>query len=291
MTLRIGERLKLVFLLIGVLGIGIAANADYERARALYDRTEFDESLAVLQAIPRKDSAAEALIGRNRYMLGDFKKATDALERAFEGDPTNAEYALWLGRAYGRRAETSSPFTAMGNASRARQYFERAVQLNPKYLEALNDLFEYYIEAPGFLGGGIDKAQVTAGRIAQISPAEGYWAQARLAEKRKEYSSAEEHLRRAAESSPMEIGRLIDLARFLTKQGRIQEADQNLERAARLAPDSPKLMYARADIYIQQHRHLDVARDLLKRYLGAPLTPDDPPRSAAEKLLRQVQGG
>ena len=46
-------------------------------------------------------------------------------------------------------------FTATGLASKARQNFERAVQLDPQNREALSDLFEYYLEAPGFLGGGL----------------------------------------------------------------------------------------------------------------------------------------
>ena len=49
-------------------------------------------------------------------------------------------------------------------------------------------------------------------------------------------------------------------------------------------------MFAKADLYIKSKRNLDVARDLLKRYLSSTLTPDDPPRADAEKLLKQVQG-
>jgi Flp pilus assembly protein TadD len=162
--------------------------------------------------------------------------------------------------------------------------------LNPRNLEAHSDLFEYYLEAPGFLGGGLEKAAATAQQIAGINPAEGHWAQAKLAEKRKEFGSAEEQLRRAIELTPHQVGRLIDLARLLAKQGRFQEADQSFARAEKIAPDSPKLMFAKADLYIKDGRHLDVAMDLLKRYLSLALTPEDPPRSQAEKLLRQVRG-
>ena len=48
-------------------------------------------------------------------------------------------------------------------------------------------------------------------------------------------------------------------------------------------------MFARADTYIRANRNLDTARELLKKYLTAHLTPDDPPRSQAEKLLLQVE--
>jgi len=268
-----------------------AGGPEFDQARKLYNLTEFDQSLKILQAIPQKDGAVYDLIGRNYYMQGDFKKATEALEKAVAAEPGNSEFNLWLGRAYGRRAETSNLFTAPGYASKARLYFERATQLNPRNLEAQSDLFEYYLEAPGFLGGGFEKATATAEQIAGINPAEGHWAQARLAEQRKEFSSAEEQLRRAIELTPHQVGKLIDLARLLAKQGRFQEADQSFARAEAIAPNSPKLLFAKADVYIKTGRNLNVAKDLLKRYLSLALTPEDPPRSQAEQLLKQLQGG
>jgi Flp pilus assembly protein TadD len=280
------------FVLLLSLSCGLqAAGPEFDQARKLYNLTEFDQSLKILQAIPQKDGAVYELAGRNFYMQGDFKKATDALEKAVAAEPGNSEFNLWLGRAYGRRAETSNPFTAPGHASKARQYFEEAAQLNPRNLEAQSDLFEYYLEAPGFLGGGFEKAAATAKRIASINPAEGHWAQARLAEQRKEFSSAEEQLRRAIELTPHQVGRLIDLARLLAKQGRFQEADQSFARAQAIAPNSPKVLFAQADVYIKASRNLNLAKDLLKRYLSLALTPEDPPRSQAEKLLKQLQGG
>jgi Flp pilus assembly protein TadD len=137
----------------------------------------------------------------------------------------------------------------------------------------------------------MDKAQQLAGQIAQVDPSEGYWAMFRLAEQRRDYSRAEEQLRRAVEAAPRQVGKVIELARFLTKQGRYQEADQSFERAEKIAPNSPRLMYARADLYIKTGRNLDAAKALLERYLNATLTPEDPPRAEAVKLLRKVRGG
>jgi tetratricopeptide (TPR) repeat protein len=281
---------KHYFLLIAAGATLWASGPDYDRARKLYDLTEFQQSLQVLQGIASKDATVWELIGRNYYGEGDFRKATEALEKAAAADPGSSEIYLWLGRAYGRRAETSSPITAPGYASKARQYFERATQLNPNNLDAHSDLFEYYLEAPGFLGGGVDKAAATAKEMARLNPSEGHWAMAKLAEKRKEYSNAEDHLRRAIEAAPYSVSRFIDLARLFTKQGRYQEADQSLAKADQIAPNSPKLMFAKADMYIKSKRHLDVAKELLKKYLSLNLSPEDPPRSEAEKLLKQVQG-
>jgi Flp pilus assembly protein TadD len=280
------------FLVPGLAVVLLAGTPGLDEAQKLYSYTDYDGSLKLLMSLKDKGNVPEIdeLIGRNYYMRGDFKKATDYLEKAVAAKPGDSEYVHWLGRAYGRRAETSNPFTAMGHASKARQNFEKAVGLDPKNLEAINDLFEYYLEAPGFLGGGMDKAIGLAKQIAALDEAEGHYALAKIAEKRKEYGSAEEQLRRAADSAPHQVGRLIDLARFLAKQGRFQESDQSFERAARLAPNSPKLMYARADTYIHDGRNLEAAKKLLEQYLQAELTPDDPPRAEAEKLLHQVSG-
>ncbi|SRR5260370_12488300 len=259
-----------------------------QRAEELYQKTDYRASLAVLQQ-PR-EGADHYLIGRNYFMLGEYKKATDAFQKAFALQPSKSEYAHWLGRTFGRRAETSNYFAAPMYASKARQYFEQAVRLDATNDEALNDLFDFYLQAPGFLGGGFEKAQEVAKRIAQLNEAEGHFAAAQLADKRKEYDTAEQQLRRAMELAPRQVGRVLDLAKYVAKRGRIQESEMIFDKAERLAPDSPKVIFARAHTYIQEKRNLDKAKSLLMKYLQSDLTPEDPPRAQAEKLLRQVSG-
>jgi tetratricopeptide (TPR) repeat protein len=282
---------KLLFACLATAALVLGAEPQLDEARRLYNATDFSHSFQLLQSIPNKDAPVYFLLGQNCYMLTDYKRATDWFEKATVADPANSDYFLWLARAYGRRAETSNVLTAPGHASKAHRYFEKSVELDPKNLDALADLFDYYLDAPGFLGGGADKAQALAARIAAINPAEGYAAQAKLAEKRKEYGTAEMELRRAAAAAPRQIGKLIELARLLSRQGRYQDSDKAIETAERIAPDSPRLIYAKADILIQSKRNLDEARKLLQRYLSIDLTPDDPPRADAQKLLRQASGG
>lgn len=267
--------------------VALASPAHLERALELYQRTEYDATLRVLLPVPDKDAPACQLIGQCYYMQGNPKKASEFFEKAVAADPTDSMHRLWLGRAYGRRAETSSFVTAPSFATKARQNFEKAVELDPNNREAISDLFEYYLDAPGFLGGGLDKATALAQRIGELDPAEYHYAQARLAEKRKEFQTAENQLRRATELAPRQVGRLIDLAKFLAKQGRYQESDAAFREARRIAPDAPRVLFEQASAYIRARRNIELARELLKRYLDSPLTPDDPPRSKAEALLRQ----
>ena len=259
------------------------------KAEELYSRTEYESSLALLDK-NSGDGAVNNLIGRNYFMMGDFKNAVDFFSNAVAIDPSNSNYALWLGRGWGRRAETSNPLLAPGYAVKARQWFEKSVQLNSRNQEALSDLFDYYLEAPGFLGGGFDKAQHVASLIAAVDPAEGFFARARLAEQRRQYETAEAQLRNAVELAPLQVGRILDLAKFLAKQGRVQESDDLYNKAEKMAPNAPKIWYARADMLIKQKRNLPEAKHLLLKYLQAQVTPDDPPKQDAERLLKQVDG-
>jgi Flp pilus assembly protein TadD len=262
---------------------------DLAKAETLYKNTDFDASLALLDK-HSSEPATNFLIGRDYFMLGDFKKAADYLAKASEGQPNNSEYSDWLGRAYGRKAETSNPIAAPGLANKARIAFEKAVELDATNKDALSDLFEYYLEAPGFLGGGYDKAQAVAGKTAKVDAAEAYFQQAKLAQKRKEYESAEIHLRQAVQLAPREIGHLLSLARFLAMQGRVHESDAVFQQAQQIAPNEPQLWFARADVLIKGKRDLNEARNLLQKYMKASLTVDDPPKTEASRLLKQVGG-
>jgi len=278
------------FLLALALSAGSvsAKTPEWDRAHELYQRTEYAQALAVLNQVPNKDVETLQLIGQCHFMQGDYKQAGDAFEKALALAPRSSELHRLLGSVYGRRAETGSMLTAPGNAKKARQYFEQAVELDPNNREAAANLFEYYLEAPGFLGGGLDKAENLAKRIATLDVPAGHHALAQLERKQKRYDDAEQQLRSAIALAPRQIGRLIDLARFLADRGRLKESDEQFAEASRIAPNSPELLFARAQTYIQQKRNLKDARLLLERYLASPLTPDDPPRQEARTLLSQT---
>jgi Flp pilus assembly protein TadD len=270
---------------LALCGIAAAQDTSLERAKSLYQRTEYAESLRVLAGDSTSGAEVSSLKGKNYFMLGDLRHAAEAFERAVAAAPMNAEYELWLGRVYGRKAETADWITAGFQASRARQCMEKAVALSPHYHEALNDLFAYYVEAPAFLGGGLDKAEAIALRIAEESPAEYHFAEAQIAQKRKDYPAAERHLRRAMELAPSEVGRVIDVAVFLARRGRMEESENMFAQAERLAANDPRVAFARAKVYVEHKRNLAEARQLLRKYLQASVTPDDPPKEAAERLL------
>jgi Flp pilus assembly protein TadD len=289
-------RIFLTFIAIACAGFAASAGkdtADLDRALNFYNHTDYAAVIDILNKSSESGSAkALQLLGQSWFMDGEYKKAVTALESAAALSPDDSEIQTWLGRAYGRRAETSFALQALGFAGKSRQAFEKAVKLDPHNREALNDLFEFYVEAPGFIGGGLDRARSLLPAIAKDDPAEIYFARARIAEKKDQFGDAENQLRRAVDLAPHQVGRLLDLAKFLYREGRFDEGESFFRAAEQTAPNAPRILFARASAYIQAKHNMPEAASLLKRYLAASnLTPDDPPRSEALKLLKQAQGG
>jgi tetratricopeptide (TPR) repeat protein len=268
---------------------GSAQASDLAKAEDLYKHTLFEASLAQLDK-HSDDAVTNFLAGRDYYMLGDFKKAAEYLQIATELRPTSSEYMDWLGRAFGKRAETSNPLMAPGLASKARVAFERAVELDSGNADSLSDLFDYYLEAPGFLGGGYDKAMNIAERTAKLDPSQGYFEKAKLAQKRKEFQAAEDHLRQAVSIAPQGLGHLLALGSFLANQGRNKESDAVFLEAQTKHPNSPQVWFAWATVLVKQKRDLPQAKSMLEKYMQASITPDDPPKHEARKLLKEVGG-
>jgi Flp pilus assembly protein TadD len=272
-------------LAVGVAQAGAAAAV---RARALYENGDFEGAISQLKSVGALDADELLLAGQVYLKQGDARTACSLLEKAAEARPSDSRRIHWLGRAYGRRAETGSFLIAPRYAVKARQCFENAVRLDPSYAEAWNDLFAYYLEAPRFLGGGLDKAAGVSERMRALDLAEHHFDEARLAEKRGQPALAEAHYRHAADSSPGDPGRLVDLARFLEGRGRREEADRLLDRAHQVAPQSSGPYFEHARIYVLSRRRLHDARNYLTRYLSMKHGPDDPPRSEAIDLLSRI---
>src|ERR1043165_765139 len=87
----------------GLLALGVITGVLYgaagtlDQAAKLYHNTDYRGSLALLNSMPEKNARVFDLMGKNYYMLGDFKKASEVYEHAVAAEPTNSEYEDWLG--------------------------------------------------------------------------------------------------------------------------------------------------------------------------------------------------
>lgn len=252
--------------------------------------------LAVLLLTAAAASAAPMSLcderGVELYMEEDYKGAEKEFQAAVERADDDPDCRIWLGRAIGRRAERASGFAKLGAFSLAKQVrrqFAKAVELDPDHLVALQSLFGYYSEAPGIIGGDLDKAEELTSRIEKLDRAEGFRARAVLHVKRDEFDQAEAALRRAIEVDPEDIGHRLSLGSFLARRGRFDESDKIFDALLAKNSDSPQVWFAFGKELALAGRRKPEAKRLLERYLRTPLyEPDAEPYSNARALLKEL---
>lgn len=160
--------LSRVIALAFLLAATLTAAPTYREALDLYKAQKYPEAKAAFEAL----AAVEPSNPKYHYFLGvtairqrNFDAAIASLERATALAPTNSDYFAELGNAYGSAARSAGMFAQMSLAKKCRLALEKAVELNPDGLDARNGLISYYRQAPGFLGGGMDKAFAQAEEI------------------------------------------------------------------------------------------------------------------------------
>jgi Tfp pilus assembly protein PilF len=118
--------------------------------------------------------------GRAALNRNDPATAANLLEKAVAQSPNSAEAHYLLGNAYGTLAERASIFHQPGLARKTKHEFDRAVQLDPSHVEARMGLIEFYIVAPGFMGGDEKKAFEQANEIKKRDLLNGHRAFAHI---------------------------------------------------------------------------------------------------------------
>jgi tetratricopeptide (TPR) repeat protein len=232
-----------------------------------------DEAVRTLQQkIEHSATDAEShnLLCRAYFMLEDWDRSVSACERARALDPRNSSYHLWLGRAYGEKAARAGFLSAAGLAKKVRVSFERAVELDPKNWEARTDLAEFYIEAPGIVGGGRDKAEAQADALMSLNPAMSHWVAARIAEKSKNAVVAEREYRAEIASSHSGSRGWLDLAIFFRHANRLDEMEQALNNLESSPVDRPESLMDGGSVLLRAGRNYPLGVRLLRRYLAAP---------------------
>jgi tetratricopeptide (TPR) repeat protein len=237
-----------------------------------------------------KDSPADAesynLLCRAYFMLEEWDRSISACERARDLDPHKSLYFLWLGRIYGEKAGHAGLWSAPGLAKKVGIAFERAVELDPENWQARTDLAEFYLEAPGIIGGGKDKARAQAAAIMPLNPGMAHWVTARIAEKNKDSASAEREYRAAVAASHSGARAWLDLASFLRRSNRLDEMEQALRNLESSPLDHPPSLMDGAGMLLRTGRDLSLAVRLLRRYLSAPA--EEGPAFKAHDLLGQL---
>jgi tetratricopeptide (TPR) repeat protein len=269
--------------------LATAAGADQVSPEALIEAGHWKKARALaeerIRANPR-DAAACFLMSQVRAAFGDRESPLGLAEQAVALDGGVARYHRQLAEALGVTAQHSGILQQLILARRFKKEIDAALALDPRDLQALRDLMEFYVLAPGLVGGDKAKATETAARIAKVDAAEGYAAQASLAESSGERDRVQDLLCRAVEARPRDYKLRISLAEFYLSAERrdLAKAEEQASEAVRIDPGRAAAYAVLARCYAASERWSDLDSTLAT---AARESPDDliPYYRAAEILL------
>jgi len=153
---------------------------------ALMKAKKFAEAeRAASTKLAQEPANAEAMAARTEAILaaGSENRIEEAVKQAEQCVAAHATYArchLAVGKALGSKAMNGGIMSAMGYAGTIRDSFKKAVELDPRDQDARFSLLQFYMMAPGIMGGGTGKAEALAAQTTAINAEAGKLMQATL---------------------------------------------------------------------------------------------------------------
>src|SRR5262245_2248293 len=232
------------------------------------------------QAKAPSESEARAAFDRGKaaHNAGKTDEAVSQFERAVALESSSSLYHMWLGHAYSRQLSSASFFRKPFIARRSGEEYNTAVSLDPTSVDAAEARLEFFLNAPGIVGGGVDKARAEAARLTTLDAYRGAMATARIAEHEKQRPEAERRYRSLMAEYPDRTAAVDALVTLLQNDKRFDEAFTIVDgRLARL-PDETTSLYNLGRLSAVSGQHLARGEAALRRFLA--LTPADPVRQS-----------
>jgi tetratricopeptide (TPR) repeat protein len=235
--------------------------------------------------------AQTALIDQGPAALdrGDLDAATALLDKAVAQSPNSAEAHYYLGSAYGAKAQKASIFSAASLAGKTRDEFEKAVALNPKWIEARFALVEYYTQAPAIVGGSFDKAAAQAAEIKKLDPLQGHRAYVIIYSAQKKPELAKKECLEAVQEQPNNPKPHSFLGQYLVNGEKNYAAGfGEFETAIKLDPSYMPAWFQLGRAAGVSGTNLARGEEALKKYLGTTPKENEPPLASAHYWLGAI---
>ncbi len=279
-----------------LLGCCLACFAMSAAAKALPDVRAMVESkapgaLAAAEALTRAtpgDANAWVLLVRARLQARQAEKAIAAGEKATALGAKNAQAFYWLGNAYGNRIGEVGMLSKLSLAPKLRDAFEHAVKLDPALVDARSSLIEFYLMAPGAIGGGVDKARAQAIAIARYDRARGHMAQGRIAMHEKKPEEALKAYEQAQALKPDDPQLKLALIMGYQQAKRWKDAYAMASKWTVAEPKKARPWYQIGRIAAESGQYLAEGEAALRTFLKLGRETGDPEPKHARHRLGQV---
>jgi len=249
------------------------------------------KALANAEALAKtepKNAEAWILLTRARLQSGKTESAIKAGETAAALAPKNAQTHYWLGNAYGARIGQVGMMSKMSLAPKLRDAFEATVKLDPNNIEARSALVEYYLQAPGFMGGSKDKAMLQANEIAKRDEPRGHVVRAQIYMFEKNYPAALKSFEAAHAAKPENENIRMGLGVAYQEAQRWNDAYRHFRAWVAQDAKAAGAWYQIGRTSAVSGLQLEEGITALQKYLVLPRAQNDPPNKNAYHRLGQL---
>jgi len=275
-------------LLILLISTQSFAQSNIEKAKKLWEAKSNIEAKKILSAITDegKDyAAAQYYLGRIAWDEAKFDAASDFFEEAVDANDKIAEYHLWLGNTYATIAQSANMLKQGMLAPQMRSEWEKAISIDPTLIEARRSLIQFYLQAPGFMGGSTDKAKEMANEIAKTKPAEGHLQLGNIYLKENNPQAAEKEYNEAIKVDPTYSPAL---GSFYVTQKQFDKAYTLFEDALKKDPEDYRLIYQIGKTSSLSGLRSERGKECLLKYLTHQPKQNEPSHARANMRLAQI---
>jgi tetratricopeptide (TPR) repeat protein len=234
-------------------------------------------------------AAEHAAAGRIAFDRNENQKAADLFTKAIALEPKNADYHFMLGAASGELAQSAGVLKQASLAKKTRLELEKAVELDPGHVEARLALISFYLLAPGFMGGGEDKAVAQAAEIRKRDPLEGHRAYARIYARQKKMDLARKEFVDGVREHPNSARAHYLLAGFMLNEKNWPVAQRELDAALKLDPAYMPTYFRLGQLSVLSASNYGRGEEMLRKYLTHKPTMFEPGLANAWYWLGQTQ--
>jgi len=266
-------------------------NNDIATGIQLFETKKYSEAKKFFESYIKanqSDPVGAYYLGRLFLREGNYDKSIDWIKIAVDLDGKNSDYHLWLGRAYGVKAQRAGLLKKASAAKNVKKSFERAVELNPDNLEARMGLLQFYQMAPGIMGGSKEKAKEQAEAIKQRNPYQGHLAFGLIYMVNEEFDLAEKEYQAAIALDSNNSQPYYSLGYLYARQKQFDKATEIFENLLKSHPDQVASYFHLGRIAVMSGKNLDKGEEYLKKYLQTEPSDERPSFAFAHLLLGHI---
>lgn len=187
----------------------ILAQTNFDKAEDLFKEKKYSQAELLFESFLKEHPSHLKTI----EYLGDiagieksWDKAIGYYKKLKQLKPSEANYHFKYGGVLGMKAKESNKFKALGMIGEVKASFEKAIELNPKHIEARWALVYLYINLPGIVGGSESKAIKYSNELLKLSPVDGFLSRGQIEEYFERYTAAEEQYKKAIAAGSTKTG-------------------------------------------------------------------------------------